>query len=179
MQAIFSLLNYASELAEVKRREPGDDVITALVRATDVVSEDELMGDVALLASGAAESTRTALSHGMHELMRNPEQMAWLRERAEDIPDTAIQEIVRIASPFTHLVRTATRDHELHGKQIKEGDIVLMLFATGNFDERVFDEPNTFNLARERNPHVGFGRGPHQCLGKHVAGVALAPMTRW
>jgi len=174
MQAIFNLLNYAVELGDLKRREPGEDVITQLVQAgAEVISEDELMGNVALLASGAAESTRTALSHGMHELMRNPEQMAWLREHADDIPDTAIQEIVRIASPFTHLVRTATRDHELHGKEIKEGDIVLMLFAAGNFDERAFDDPNAFNLAREKNPHVSFGRGPHQCLGKHVASLEM------
>jgi cholest-4-en-3-one 26-monooxygenase len=171
--AIFSLLNYSVELGELKRREPGDDVITQLVQATDVISEDELMGNMALLASGAAESTRTALSHGMHELMRNPEQMAWLRERADNIPDTAVQEIVRIAAPFTHLVRTATSDHELHGKEIKDGDIVLMLFAAGNFDERAFDEPNTFNLAREKNPHLSFGRGPHQCLGKFVASLEM------
>jgi len=167
------LLNYSVELAELKRREPGDDVITQLAQAQDVISEDELMGNVALLASGAAESTRSALSHGMHELMRNPEQMAWLRERADNIPDSAIQEIVRIAAPFTHLVRTATSDHELHGKEIKEGDIVLMLFAAGNFDERVFDEPDTFNLARENNPHLSFGRGLHQCLGKHVASLEM------
>jgi cholest-4-en-3-one 26-monooxygenase len=171
--AIFSLLNYSVELAELKRREPGDDVITQLAQASEVISEGELMGNVALLASGAAESTRSALSHGMHELMRNPEQMAWLRERADNIPDTAIQEIVRIASPFTHLVRTATSDHELHGKEIKEGDIVLMLFAAGNFDERAFDEPKTFNLARETNPHLSFGRGLHQCLGKHVASLEM------
>jgi cholest-4-en-3-one 26-monooxygenase len=174
LNAIMSLLNYSVELAELKRSEPGDDVITQMVQAgLEVVSEDELMGNVALLASGAAESTRSALSHGMHELMRNPEQMAWLRERADDIPGTAIQEIVRIASPFTHLVRTATSDHELHGQQIKEGDIVLMLFAAGNFDERAFDDPNTFDLAREENPHVSFGRGPHQCLGKHVASLEM------
>lgn len=174
MQAIFALLGYAVELGEVKRNEPGDDVITQLVQAgADVISEDELMGNVALLASGAAESTRTALSHGMHELMRNPQQMAWLRERANDIPGSAIQEIVRIATPFTHLVRTATADHELHGQEIKEGDIVLMLFAAGNFDERAFDNPNDFDLAREKNPHVSFGRGPHQCLGKHVAGLEM------
>jgi cholest-4-en-3-one 26-monooxygenase len=171
--AILSLLNYSVGLGELKRREPGDDVITQLVQAADVISEDELMGNMALLASGAAESTRTALSHGMHELMRNPEQMVWLRERADNIPDTAVQEIVRIAAPFTHLVRTATSDHELHGKEIKEGDIVLMLFAAGNFDERAFDEPNTFNLARENNPHLSFGRGPHQCLGKHVASLEM------
>jgi cholest-4-en-3-one 26-monooxygenase len=174
MQAIFDLLGYAVELGELKRREPGEDVITQLVQAgAEVISEDELMGNVALLASGAAESTRTSLSHGMHELMRNPEQMAWLRQRAHDIPNTAIQEIVRIATPFTHLVRTATADHELHGQHIKEGDVVLMLFAAGNFDERAIDNPNTFDLAREKNPHVSFGRGPHQCLGKHVAGLEM------
>jgi cholest-4-en-3-one 26-monooxygenase len=174
LNAIMSLLNYSVELAELKRNEPGDDVITQMVQAgLEVVSEDELMGNVALLASGAAESTRSALSHGMHELMRNPEQMAWLRERADDIPSTAIQEIVRIASPFTHLVRTATSDHELQGQQIKEGDIVLMLFVAGNFDERAFDEPNKFDLARENNPHLSFGRGPHQCLGKHVASLEM------
>ena len=174
MQAIFDLLGYAVEMGELKRREPGDDVITQLVQAgAEVISEDELMGNVALLASGAAESTRTALSHGVHELMRNPAQMGWLREHAHDIPNTAIQELVRISTPFTHLVRTATADHELHGQHIKEGDIVLMLFAAGNFDERAFDDPNTFDLAREKNPHVSFGRGPHQCLGKHVAGLEM------
>ena len=174
LQAIFDLLGYAVELGELKRREPGEDVITQLVQAgADVISEDELMGNVALLASGAAESTRTALSHGMHELMHNPAQMAWLRDHAHDIPNTAIQEIVRIATPFTHLVRTATADHELHGQHIKEGDVVLMLFAAGNFDERALDDPNAFDLAREKNPHVSFGRGPHQCLGKHVAGLEM------
>jgi cholest-4-en-3-one 26-monooxygenase len=174
LQAIFDLLGYAVELGELKRREPGEDVITQLVQAgAEVISEDELMGNVALLASGAAESTRTALSHGMHELMRNPAQMTWLRDHAHDIPNTAIQEIVRIATPFTHLVRTATVDHELHGQHIKEGDVVLMLFAAGNFDERALDDPNAFDLAREKNPHVSFGRGPHQCLGKHVAGLEM------
>jgi cholest-4-en-3-one 26-monooxygenase len=70
-------------------------------------------------------------------------------------------------------VRTATADHELHGQRIKEGDIVLMLFAAGNFDERAFDNPNAFDLAREKNPQLSFGRGPHQCLGKHVATLEM------
>jgi cholest-4-en-3-one 26-monooxygenase len=172
--AIMAIFQYSVELGDLKRREPGDDVISQLVQAgAEVISEDELMGNVALLASGAAESTRTALSHGMHELMRNPEQMAFMRDHADDIPATAIQEIVRIASPFTHLVRTATADHELQGKEIKEGDVMLMLFASGNFDEETFENPNTFDLAREKNPHVSFGRGPHQCLGKHVASLEM------
>nr|WP_271213815.1 cytochrome P450 [Rhodococcus wratislaviensis]GLK41078.1 cytochrome P450 [Rhodococcus wratislaviensis] len=173
MEAIGNLMVYAGDLAELKRQHPGDDVMSRIVAAADVISEDEVLGNVALLASGAAESTRTALSHGMHSLLRNPEQMAWLRERANDIPNTAIQEFVRIASPFTHLVRTATATHELHGQTIEEGDIVLMLFTAGNFDPRAFDDPRTFDLSREKNPHVSFGRGPHQCLGKHVATLEM------
>lgn len=96
-----------------------------------------------------------------------------MREHSHDISNSAIQEIVCIATPFTHLVRTATADHELHGQHIKKCDIVLMLFAVGNFDDRAFDDPNTFDLAREKNPHVSFGRGPHQCLGKHVAALEM------
>lgn len=175
LEAIGELMIYSEELASLRRASPGEDVMTKLVTAFDegVLSEDELMGNVALLASGAAESTRTALSHGMHELMRNPGQMAWLREHADDIPATAAQEMVRVASPFTHLVRTATADHELHGKEIKAGDKVLMLFASGNFDPRAFDDPRRFDLARDPNMHLSFGRGPHSCLGKHVAALEM------
>lgn len=180
LEAIGNLMVYSEELKELRTREPGEDVMSQIVRAGEEerLSDDEIMGNVALLASGAAESTRTSLSHGMHELLRNPEQMAWLRERATDIPATAVNEMVRIASPFTHLVRTATRDHELHGQQISEGDIVLMLFAAGNFDPRAFDEPRNFDLSRDPNPHVGFGRGPHACLGKHVAILEMQILWR-
>jgi cholest-4-en-3-one 26-monooxygenase len=175
LKAIMELLAYAPELAELRRRQPGDDVITKMVQAVDTerLSDDEIQGNVALLASGAAESTRTTLGHGMHELMRDAEQMAWLRERADDVPATVAQEMVRIASPFTHLSRTATNDVELHGQQIKEGDKIAMLFAAGNFDPDVIDEPRQFNLGREENPHLSFGRGRHSCLGKHIAALEI------
>lgn len=177
MEAIGNLMVYSEELAELKRTNPADDVMSRLVASGEggdpLMSPEEIMGNVALLASGAAESTRTAMSHGMHELMRNPEAMAWVRERKDNIPNTLIQEMVRIASPFTHLVRTATRDHDLHGKQVKEGDIVAMLFAAGNFDERAFDRPDQFRPDRIENPHVSFGRGPHKCLGQHVASLEM------
>ena len=173
--AIMAILAYAPELAEIRRQEPGDDVMSKIVQAVDEdkLSEDEIQGNVALLASGAAESTRTTLGHGMHELMRDGEQMAWLREHADDIPATVAQELVRIACPFTHLSRTATKDTELHGQEIKEGDKIAMLFAAGNFDQSVFDDPSRFDLAREPNPHLSFGRGPHSCLGKHVAALEI------
>ena len=139
----------------------------------DTMPDNEIQGNVTLLASGAAESTRTSLSHGMHELMRDPDQMAWLRERSDDIPPTVAQEIVRISSPFTHLVRTARVDTEIAGQEVKEGEDVAMLFAAGNFDPDAFDEPTKFDLSRDPNPHLSFGRGPHSCMGKHIAALEI------
>jgi cholest-4-en-3-one 26-monooxygenase len=173
--AIMAILAYAPELAELRREQPGDDVMSKIVQAVDEdkLTDDEIQGNVALLASGAAESTRTTLGHAMHELMRDPEQMEWLRSKADDIPATVAQELVRIACPFTHLSRTATKDTELHGQEIKQGDKIAMLFAAGNFDPEVFDEPRIFNLAREQNTHLSFGRGPHKCLGQHIAALEI------
>jgi cholest-4-en-3-one 26-monooxygenase len=171
LEANAALMAYALELRDLRKENPGDDVISQVVRASldERMSDEELMGNVGTLAAGAAESTRAALSHSMHELMRQPDQMAWLRERREDIPLTAIHEMIRISTPFTHFSRTATRDVELHGQTIKEGEHVGLLFSCANFDPEVFDEPERFDLARDPNPHLGFGRGPHACLGKHVA----------
>lgn len=175
LEAIGNLMVYAGDLGERKAMCPMDDVMSQMVKAGDdeTLSDDEIMGNMVLLASGAAESTRSALSHGMHELMRNPTQMAWLRERQDDVPATAIQEIVRISVPFLHFVRTATRDVEMHGVVIPAGERVALLLGSGNFDPAAFDDPDTFNLARDPNPHIGFGRGSHTCLGKHVAALEM------
>ena len=175
IEAIGNLMCYSLELTELKGKCPADDVMTQVVQAiTDkTLTEDEMLGNVAVLASGAAESTRTALSHGMHQLMRDGDQMAWLRERQSDIPSSAIQEMVRIASPFTHLVRTTTTEVEFHGTKIPKGEIVCMLFASGNFDPDAFGDPDTFRLDRDPNPHLSFGKGAHQCLGKHVASLEM------
>ena len=176
-EAIGALWEYSIELGELRRKEPGDDVMSVMVAAGngngDGMPDNAIMGNTTLLASGAAESTRTALSHGMHQLMLDPEQMGWLRERADDIPPTVAQEIVRIAAPFTHLVRTARHDTELAGQEVKEGEDIAMLFASGNFDPEAFDDPRRFDLSRDPNPHLSFGRGPHSCLGKHIAALEI------
>ena len=174
-QSIMALLDYGIELRDLHRGDPGDDVMSKIVQASDdeQLSEDEVMGNVALLASGAAESTRSALSHAMHQLMLEPEKMAWLRARADDIPATAVQEILRTSSPFIHFVRTAKRDVELHGQTIAAGQKVAILFASANFDPDVFPNPREFDLERDPNPHFTFGKGPHSCLGKHVGALEI------
>ncbi len=169
--AIMELYAYAIELEQLRRENPGDDVMSRLAEAQ--LTEGEIRGNVALLASGAAESTRTSLGHGLHELMRRPDQMALLREHADDIPLSVAQEIVRISSPFTHLCRTVTTDIEMHGVELAEGSIVAMMFAAGNFDTDAFEDPDQFDIMRQPNPHLSFGRGPHSCLGKHVAALEI------
>jgi cholest-4-en-3-one 26-monooxygenase len=170
-----SLFRYALELRDKRADAPGEDVISQVVKAAvnERMSDDELQGNVLTLAAGAGESTRSTLSHGMHELMRRPEQMEILRAQADDIPPTAVQEMVRIATPFTHFVRTARKDAEFHGQEIRQGELIAMFFAAGNFDPEAFDEPNEFDVLRDPNAHLSFGRGPHSCLGKHMAALEI------
>ena len=165
--AIQGLHEYSIYLRDLKRENPGDDIATMIAMADQ--DDKFARGNITTLACGAAESTVNSLSHALHELMRNPDQMAWLRERQDDIPMLAVHEMVRIASPFTHMLRNATEDVELHGQVIPKGEPVAMMFASGNFDERVIPDPDTFDLSRENNDHMSFGRGPHACLGKHIA----------
>jgi cholest-4-en-3-one 26-monooxygenase len=170
-QALMELWDYGLEQVKARNEHPQDDVLNQIAEMH--VGDDEVQGNVALFASGAAETTRAALCHGMHELLRRPDQMAWLRERAHDIPPTVAQEMVRVGNAIISLCRVATRDVELHGQTIRKGEQVAMLFAAGNFDERVFDDPREFDLSRDPNPHLGFGRGAHSCLGKHVAALEM------
>jgi len=173
--AIQGLFAYALELAEDRRVNPGEDVMSKVVAAQtdETLSEDELMGAVVLLANGGSETTRAALSHGMLALINHPDQTAWLRERKDDIPATAPQEIIRWASPVIHMCRTLTRDVELHGVQMSEGDRVALLWASANFDPEQFEDPKAFKLDRSPNEHTAFGRGPHACLGKHIAALEI------
>ncbi|MEO9221822.1 MAG: cytochrome P450, partial [Mycobacteriaceae bacterium] len=113
------------------------------------------------------ETTRNAISHGILAFMDNPDQ--WELYRKER-PDTTADEIVRWATPVQVFQRTATRDTELGGQQIKKGERVVMFYSSANFDETVFDSPFTFDITREDNPHLAFGgTGAHYCIGTHLA----------
>lgn len=135
------------------------------------LKDDELLGFLTVLLVAGNETTRNAISGGMLALSRFPEQRAELMEHLDDDKylDLAVDELVRYVSPVLGFIRTVTRPHTLRGADLKEGDRVLMLYASANRDADVFDEPDRLNLRRDPNPHLGFGIGPHFCLGANLA----------
>jgi cholest-4-en-3-one 26-monooxygenase len=127
-----------------------------------------------LLAVAGNDTTRTAISHGMHLLAQNPEQRKILQDDLEALLPTAVEEIVRVASPVTFMRRTATTDVTISGHNFSEGDKVVLLYGVANRDPRVFDDPETFDVRRDPNPHVGFGgTGAHYCIGANLARMTI------
>jgi cytochrome P450 len=165
------VFEYADRQRDVRLEEPQEDVITALTVAQreGVLNEHEFHNYFGLLMIAGNETTRHTISHGMQALMENPEQLRALREDPSKIP-TAVEEILRWATPVLHFRRTATRDTELGGQRIKAGDKVVTWYISANRDETTFSDPYRFDIARRPNEHVTFGPGgPHFCLGAHLA----------
>lgn len=170
--AMAKLADYAVELAELRRRTPGDDVVSMLVGkvGTAELSEDEYVGMVFLLAAAGNETTRTNIGHSVHALLRNPAQLTFLRQASESEWDTAVEELTRYSTPIIGFRRIATADVTFHGQRVARGESVTMLFAAANFDETVFADAQQLDLRRRPNPHVSFGNGGrHFCLGAHLA----------
>ncbi len=167
--------DYGLELAELRRKDPGTDVMSTIVDAADneSLTADELMGFVFTLAAAGNETTRNSASHALLGLFNHPEQMRWLRDRADRIPDAAIEEMLRWSTPVIYLRRTAATGFELHGQQISPGDPIAVFAASANFDPSEFADPQAFVLDRTPNRHVTFAVGPHVCLGAHVARLEL------
>ncbi len=172
--AAAELVGYAMAMAEDRRQCPRDDIVTKLVNAQvdgGELSSDEFGFFVILLAVAGNETTRNAISHGMHAFLQNPGQ--WELFKAER-PDTAADEIVRWATPVTVFQRTALADTTLGGQQIKAGERVGLFYRSANFDEEVFDSPERFDVRRSPNPHLGFGgSGAHFCLGANLARLEI------
>ena len=168
--ASIEILTYFMALAEERRREPQDDLVTKLITADvdgHALSDDEFGYFVILLAVAGNETTRNAITHGMKAFFDNPDQWElYKRER----PITAVDEIIRWATPVTVFQRTALNDVEVSGVPIKKGQRVGLFYASGNFDSEVFDQPEKFNIMRDPNPHVAFGgHGAHYCIGANLA----------
>ncbi len=161
------------DVARSKKGGDSDDLTTILVNATvdgEQLTEAEIASFFILLVVAGNETTRNAIAWGLKFLTDNPPQkQIWLDE-PDAVAGTAVEEIVRLASPVTYMRRTALADTELGGQQIREGDKLAMFYLAANRDEDVFDNPYTFDIRRDPNPHVGFGGpGPHFCMGAHLA----------
>jgi cholest-4-en-3-one 26-monooxygenase len=172
--AAIELVGYAAHLAELKTNQPGRDIVTTLLEADidgEKLSHDEFGFFVVMLAVAGNETTRNAITHGMIAFTEFPDQ--WKQFRLQR-PESAADEIVRWATPVTAFQRTALRDVELGGVQIKEGQRVVMFYRSANFDEDVFSDPFKFDIMRNPNPHVGFGgTGEHYCIGANLARMTI------
>ena len=168
------LINYAMQLGQARMAQPREDIVTKLVTA-DIedrgLTTDEFAFFVLLLAVAGNETTRNAITHGMMGFLQHPDQ--WEKFRAER-PETAADEIVRWATPVIIFQRTALSDTELGGVEIRAGQRVGLCYSAANFDPDVFDDPYRFDIARDPNPHLGFGGGgPHYCLGANLAKLEI------
>jgi cytochrome P450 len=167
------LASLMNDLAEERRANPTGDLTSQLVHndlGEEMLAPNEIAPFFILLAVAGNDTTRTAISHGMHFLSKYPDQRAILQADLEAVLPTAVEEIVRFASPVTYMRRTATRDATVGDHEFHEGDKVVLLYGAANRDPREFNDPEQFDVQRDPNPHVGFGGpGPHFCLGAHLA----------
>ncbi len=174
------------DIAAHKMDNPGDDLTSALIHANidgEALTHGELASFFILLVTAGNETTRNAITHGILAQSLYPEQKALWQADLEGLTPTAVDEIVRWASPVIWMRRTATTTTTIGDHEFQEGDKVLLYYASANRDEAVFEDPFSFSLARDPNPHLGFGAaGPHFCLGAHLArrevGVMLQALHR-
>lgn len=180
LQAGAELSELMQGLARARSTDPTDDVTSALVNANvdgEALSHAELASFFILLVVAGNETTRNAISHGLWALTEHPDQRAAWAADLGGVTPTAVEEIVRWASPVTWMRRTVAQDTELAGEPLHPGDKVLLYYNSANRDEDVFADPYRFDVRRSPNPHLGFGAaGPHFCLGAHLAREEITVM---
>jgi cholest-4-en-3-one 26-monooxygenase len=178
-QASMELYAYASELAEKKKADPKDDLISVLTHAEvdgEQLTDLEIDLFFLILTVAGNETTRNLISHGLVALLEHPDELAKVQANRDLLPGT-VEEMLRWASPVMHFRRTATRDVELGAQQIKRGDKVVIWYISANRDEKAFRDPFTFDVERSPNEHVAFGGGgPHFCLGANLARMEINVM---
>ncbi|MGB3353952.1 MAG: cytochrome P450 [Mycobacterium sp.] len=167
------LMWYAMQLAARKAEDPGDDIVSALVDADadGQLTDAEFGMFVVTLTIAGNETTRQSITQGMMAFTDFPEQWELFKERR---PKTAADEIIRWASPINAFQRTALADTELGGVPIKKGQRLVLFYRSANFDEEIFDDPCSFDILRDPNPHLGFGgTGAHYCVGASLARMTI------
>jgi cytochrome P450 len=176
IEAGVTLHRIAAELLAERRTNPGDDILSTLVHSEldgQPLSDQMLGGIFVLFSTAGNDTTKTTTSHAVKSFADHPGQWELLVDDG-DLLGTAVEELVRTASPVIHFRRTATTDTTLGGSHIAEGDAVVMFYESANRDESVFSDPDRFDITRSPNPQVGFGGGgPHFCLGANLARAQL------
>jgi cytochrome P450 len=182
LTAGWELSELMQDLGRQRAAQPTDDLTSALINTEvdgDRLTGQELGSFFVLLVVAGNETTRNAISHGMKALCDYPEQRTVWAADFERVAPSAVEEIVRWATPVIHFRRTATRDTEIGGQPIRAGEKVVLWYCSANRDEAVFDDPFRFDVRRDPNDHVGFGGpGPHFCLGAHLARRQITVMFR-
>ncbi len=178
--AALEVFEYGFALANARRGGNGNDLVSTLINQTPIdgiaLDDRDFRNYFLLLVVAGNETTRHTISHTMNHLINHPEQMELLRRNPEKI-EWAVEEFLRFASPVYHFRRTATKDTELGGRNIKAGDKVVVWFASGNRDSEIFEDPYRFDVERHPNEHMSFGRGgPHMCLGNSLARLEIKVM---
>jgi cytochrome P450 len=171
LELLREMREYLVPLAEARREDPQDDLLTGLVQAEHEgsrLSYDEMLSMVVLLLVAGNETTTTLIGNAALELMAHPDAEKRLRESPDLLP-SAIEEVLRFSSPVQFDPRRATRAQVLHGVEIRENEYVLCWLGSANRDETVFERPDVFDISREKNPHMSFGFGTHYCLGANLA----------
>lgn len=173
--AVGQLFTYFNALTEKRRQDPRNDIVSLLSDATvdgEAISDLDRNSYYFIMAIAGHDTTSSSISGFLLALLQHPDQFERLRREPELLP-SAIDEGIRWTSPVKHFFRTATRDYELRGQTIREGDSIMLCYPSANRDEAVFEAPFEFRIDRKPNPHLAFGFGPHLCLGQHLAKLEM------
>jgi cytochrome P450 len=179
--AVAKMFEYGTRLIAEKRARPGDDLASKLL-ACELdgrrLADPEFLLFFLLLIDAGGDTTRNLLAGGLLALMERPDQLAWLKADLDGRLAGAQEELLRWVSPVIYMRRTARRDTELAGANIREGDKVVMYFGAANRDPARFERPESLDLSRQMDGHLAFGAGPHVCLGQHIARIEIDAMLR-
>lgn len=179
MDAFAAYTDFTRGIIVKRRQEPTDDLISVLVSSEvdgERLTDDEIIMETLLILIGGDETTRHTLSGGTEQLLRHADEWDSLKRDRSLLPG-AIEEMLRWTAPVKNMCRVLTADTEFHGAVLREGEKIMLLFESANFDEAVFDQPDDFDIRRNPNSHLAFGFGTHFCLGNQLARLELSLMT--
>lgn len=172
---LLDFFNYFTALTVSRRENPTADLASAIANASindDPLTDLDTMSYYTIIATAGHDTTKDAITGGLHALIENPDQLARLREHPE-MMGTAVDEMIRWTTPVKEFMRTATEDTEVRGVSIRAGESVYLAYVSGNRDEDVFEDPFRFDIGRDPNKHLAFGYGVHFCLGAALARMEM------